>query len=604
MAQRPTAPTANVAASASEATPPRVRRFRWWPAAVIIVLGLIGALTGRILFAEEWTHQVFFLLGVFSFWTLFLPLWWLFASGLTWRQKGLGVLIVAVLLGLFSQLVRMEGFTGAMVPKLAWRWSPTPQERLTRFQEQQRLRQTAAPAPSAVAQNDTAAAGGSDSASKPGTNTTTTQTDGTAALTAANATASASEQSSAGTMRPEFMLTAGDSAEFRGPQRDGIVDGTGLKFTWTDSDRPPQLWQIVVGAGWSGFSVVGNRCYTQEQRGEEEAVVCYDLQTGRQIWEHRDAAKFGPPPSGIGPRATPTVSNGYVYTVGATGIANCLDWWTGKKIWSEKLLDDPVTQSLEWGHSTSPLLLDDQVIYVAGRGGPKHGDRHSLRVHHAGTGRLLWTANPSSGSYCSPQIAELGGVRQLLVFDAAGLKGFDLSQGQELWSFPWTNGPQINVAQPVVLDAESVLIGTGYATGSARLQIRREGDQWTAKSVWTTKKMKPKFNGMVRLGDAVYGLDDGVLACLDLSTGKQLWKAGRYGFGQLLLAGQTLIVLTEAGEVVCLDASPQAAKEIGRFQAISGITWNQLQLVRGLLLVRSNEEAACYDLRAASAPGT
>ena len=191
-----------------------------------------------------------------------------------------------------------------------------------------------------------------------------------------------------------------------------------------------------------------------------------------------------------------------------------------------------------------------------------------------------WTADDVAA-----QIAELGGLSQLLVFDAAGLKGLDLTQGQELWSFPWTNGPQINVAQPIVIDPSSVLIGTGYGTGSVRLQITRTGDQWTVDKTWTTKKLKPKFNGMVRLGDAVYGLDDGVLACVDLQTGKQLWKAGRYGYGQLLLAGQTLIVLTEAGEIVCLEASPREARELGRFQAISGIAWNQLQLVRGLWLM-------------------
>ncbi|HJT34298.1 MAG TPA: PQQ-binding-like beta-propeller repeat protein [Pirellulales bacterium] len=358
------------------------------------------------------------------------------------------------------------------------------------------------------------------------------------------------------------------------------------------SARPPRLiWRVSIGQGWGGFAVADGLAFTQEQRGDLEAVVCYELATGRQRWIHTDAVCFRSPTAGDGPRATPAIGGADVYTLGATGILNCLDVRTGRRRWSVDVLADNRAGNLFHGLSGSPLVVGEAVLVSAGGA---HG--RSLAAYDRRTGSRLWSGGDDAAGYGSPLLCRVAGQRQIVILNRPGLTAHDPRTGKVLWSFPWSNVQETNCSQPVPLGVDRVLVSTGYGKGSGLLAVRRTNDQWSAEAIWTSPGLKCKFcSAVVRAGFA-YGLDDGVLACLDLVDGRRRWRAGRYGHGQLLLVDDLLLIQAESGEVVLVKATPDEHRELARFAALEGKTWNYPALAGTLLLVRNDHEAACYEL--------
>ncbi|HID23275.1 MAG TPA: hypothetical protein EYP14_12850, partial [Planctomycetaceae bacterium] len=388
-------------------------------------------------------------------------------------------------------------------------------------------------------------------------------------------------------------VTSDDWPGFRGPNRDGVVLDAALRTDWK-AHPPKLLWRHPVGIGWSSFAVVDGLCFTQEQRGEKELVVCYDFDTGQQIWTHSDQARFSEVLGGDGPRATPIVHESRVYALGAEGILNCLDAKTGKRLWSRNILKDARTDNLMWGMAASPLVYEHKVIVTPGGRDGRH-----VAAYDCKTGQIVWFGGSHRAGYSAPRVEAVDGIPQILVFGGDGLSGFDPDTGKELWFVEWPTNEQINVAQPILYRDEAILIGSGYGRGSALYDIVREGGTWKLDPTprWKSLHLKLKFNGAVLRGDFVYGLDEGILTCLDMRTGRRRWKRGRYGYGQLLLVGDVLLVQAEDGQVVLVEASPDRPRELARFQAIEGKTWNHPVLCRQRLLVRNADEAACYDLR-------
>jgi outer membrane protein assembly factor BamB len=356
---------------------------------------------------------------------------------------------------------------------------------------------------------------------------------------------------------------------------------------------PRELWRRPVGAGWSGFAVVGDYAFTQEQRDDQECVTCYRLKDGEPVWTHTDKARYDGI-GGPGPRATPAVADGRVYAVGATGILNCLDATTGEVQWSNDVQADNGAARVEHGVCASPLVDGDRVIVCpTGIGGP------SLVAYHRLTGARLWQAGTERASYASPLIAEFDGVRQILLATNAGVTGHAAADGRVLWSFEWTNGERINAAQPISHAGRpnGVVLATGYGAGAALFDLVHTGDTWTAEGpVWKSLNMKAKFTTPVLHEGHLYGLDDGILSCVDTATGKRRWKEGRYGHGQILLAGDRLIVQTEGGPVVLVEPSAERLIERGRLDGLTDKTWNNPALAGRYLLVRNDREAVCYEL--------
>jgi outer membrane protein assembly factor BamB len=385
-----------------------------------------------------------------------------------------------------------------------------------------------------------------------------------------------------------------DFAHFLGPLGQGVVPRARLGRAW--QARPPrQLWRRPVGAGWGGFAVVGPYAFTQEQRGPWECVVCYRTADGAELWVRGDPIRFESSMGGPGPRATPAVAAGRVYAVGAAGLLNCLDAGTGRRLWAVNIQEDNQAQSpVLHGVSGSPLAVGDRVIVS-----PTGANGISLAAYDARTGKRLWRGGRDQSSYGSPLLAEIGGVRQVLLFNSVGVAGHELRTGSLLWTFPWTNAVGVNCSQPIpnAGGPGRVYAATGYGRGSALFQVAHSaGAGWSAGALWTKPVMRTKFTTAVLHRGHVYGLDDGILGCQDLATGRRRWKDGRYGHGQVLLAGGLLLVQAEDGTVVLVDPSPDGLRELGRVDALAGKTWNNPALAGRLLLVRNDREAACYEL--------
>ena len=376
---------------------------------------------------------------------------------------------------------------------------------------------------------------------------------------------------------------------FRGPRRDGKYDEAGVATNWPASGLPV-VWKQPVGVGHASFVVADGKAYTIEQRRNQEVVAAYDMNNGRELWTQKWSAEYTDS-TGDGPRATPTWDQGRIYALGATGELRCLDANNGAVIWGKNILTENQASNLQWAQSASPLIVDDKVVVLPGGKSGK-----SVVAYNKATGAPVWKALDDSQAYVSPMLVELGGRRQILVVSSFRVVGLAPENGKLLWSHPWDTDMGINVSQPIVVDRNRFFISSGYGKGAALVEVKGSGDSFTASTVWENKNMKNKFNSSVLHNGYVYGLDEGILVCLDVNTGERKWKDGRYGYGQIILAGDHLIVTSDQGEIALVKATPAQYTEVARFTALQGQTWNYPAIAGGRLLVRNSTEMAAYDI--------
>lgn len=378
--------------------------------------------------------------------------------------------------------------------------------------------------------------------------------------------------------------------DYRGPSRLGIYDETPILTSWP-SGGLKRLWKAPAGGGYSSFTVAGGRAFTIEQRNQSEVVAAIDVATGRQVWANSWNAHFSESMGGDGPRTTPVFEGGRVYALGAEGELRVLDAATGKVVWNKNILQDNGANNLTWAMSASPLVVDDKVVVLPGGQSGK-----SVVAYNKLTGARMWSALDDDAAYASPIVATLAGQRQLLVVTARRVAGLTLDAGKLLWEFPWVTEYNVNATHPIVVSPGRFFVSSGYDHGAAVVELTPDGGGFATRLVWQNKRMKNKFNDSVLYQGHIYGLDEGILACIDIETGAQKWKGGRYGFGQLLLASGHLVVLSERGELALVKADPGGHKELAKFDAISGKTWNNPAIAGGVLLVRNTEEMAAFQL--------
>jgi outer membrane protein assembly factor BamB len=379
--------------------------------------------------------------------------------------------------------------------------------------------------------------------------------------------------------------------DFRGPRRDGRYDERPIRTDWPPAGLTP-MWKQPVGGGYASFSIARGRAFTIEQRGGDEVVAAYDVVTGRELWTNAWPTLFTEFMGGDGPRATPTWSDARVYALGARGELRCLDEVTGEVLWRVNILEDNDARNLDWGMAASPLIVDDTVIVLPG--GP---NGQSVVAYDRRTGKRAWSALDDKAGYSSPMLVTLAGVRQLLVFSASRLMGLTPAAGEVLWEYPWTTMSDVNVSQPLVIGDNRVFLSSGYGTGAAVLEIAGGEGRLALREVWRNTRMKNRFTSSVIHEGVIYGLDESILAAVDAATGELKWKAGRYGYGQVLLASGHLIVLTEDGDLVLVKANPDRHEELVQFPVLEGKTWNHPAMAGGYLLVRNLAEMAAFDLR-------
>jgi outer membrane protein assembly factor BamB len=511
---------------------------RWkllvWPVAVVLAIAaaaLARAWTGEAAQRQDRVVATILTTVLASAAVLLWTLLWVAAlSRLRWRVR-LGVFaVVAAAFALLRLSVELHGWTGDVVPVLRWRFARAAGEL------------PAEPVgPSDVPQ-------------------------------------------AAGAARP-----AGDWPQFQGPNRDGSLPGVQLARSW--SPPPREVWRRPVGAGWSGFAVSGRFAVTQEQRGAEELVTCYDLETGQPRWTHAEPERFEDRIGGPGPRATPAIHEGRVYAIGATGILCALDLATGERIWSVNVVEDCGAPVPTYGVAASPLVVDGRVVVFAGG-----TDDCSLVAYDAAGGERVWSAGNGAAAYGSPVAAGIAGHEQILVLTDSKVVGHAREDGRVLWEHPWPADPE-KTFQPLALPGDRVFVSQGYGVGGKLLRVdRREDGRLAAELVWESLALKAKFTNVVHHDGSLYGLDDGILVCLDPATGERRWKSGRYGHGQVILAGGLLLIGAENGDVALVEARPDGHVELGRFSAVRGKTWNHPALAGPYLLVRNDREAACFEL--------
>ena len=391
------------------------------------------------------------------------------------------------------------------------------------------------------------------------------------------------------------------------------AEAKGLDINPDWNAQPPKLlWKQPIGAGWSAFAIVGDYAVTQEQRGDQEMVVCYELKTGKVAWSHADNARWDPSGpgalGGVGPRATPTIHDGRVFTHGATGIFNCIEARTGELVWSHDTLKEFGAENISWGKADSPLIVDDNVVISVGG-----GNDSSLIAFNQETGDLAWSVGSRRSSYASPVLTELAGVRQIVVVNENFLTAHDAATGEVLWEHPWdgdSNG-NASASQPVPVGGDRIFLSKGYGIQSQLLQVTHvqaadeDEEKWSADIVWSKPVLRTKLGNIVVRDGIIYGIDDIDMDAAELETGKRRWKKRRrpeLGHGQIMLVGDKILIISESGELVLLAADPKKYRELAKLQAIEGITWNNLALSGPYLLVRNAEEAACFELPLVAPP--
>jgi outer membrane protein assembly factor BamB len=385
---------------------------------------------------------------------------------------------------------------------------------------------------------------------------------------------------------PAAAENGADWPGFRGANRDGVVRGVRVATDWSKSP-PVELWRRSIGPGWSSFAVHGDFFYTQEQRGNDEDVTCYNVTTGKPVWRHRDAARFFESNGGAGPRATPTLSNGRVYTFGATGILNALDARDGSVVWSRNAASDTQTKVPGWGFASSPLVIGDEVV-VATAG--------TLAAYALATGAPRWFGPKGGGGYSSPHRVAIDGVTQIVLMCAPGAVSVAPADGKLLWQHPLPSNARI--VQPAQIADGDLLVSDGEGSDMHRIAVAHGTGGWTVEERWTSDGLKPYFSDFVVHKGHAYGFDADTLACIDLKDGARKWEGGSYGSGQLVLLPDqdVLLVVSEQGSLALVSAAPDRFTELARFPAIKGKTWNHPVLVGDVLLVRNGEEMVAFRL--------
>jgi outer membrane protein assembly factor BamB len=397
-------------------------------------------------------------------------------------------------------------------------------------------------------------------------------------------------------------VTAEDFPGYRVRNAEGIVVGPALSQDW-ETDPPELLWSQPCGGGYSSFAVVDGFLVTLEQRGASEALVCYDADSGVERWVQEYPALFEEAMGGPGPRATPTVDGAEVFSYGAQGDLLCADLATGDIRWHVRALPENAANA-SWAMASSPLLIQNLVIVEAG--GPQ-GD--GLVAVDRTSGETIWErpgvqklrdgARNHRAGYSSPFLATLFGVRQVLIFDGQGLRSHVPETGEQLWFHEFFNDAGVNVAQPLILDGNRIFLSQSYGVGCRMIRLDHDDARWSTSVLWENLHMKCKFTTPVFHDGFIYGLDEGILVCLDPETGERNWKKGRYGHGQILMTNGQLIILSERGDLVLVEPDPDRFREVTKFPALKAAkVWNPHALARGIVYVRNHEFMTAYDLRA------
>ena len=401
------------------------------------------------------------------------------------------------------------------------------------------------------------------------------------------------------------IATATDWPQWRGPNRDGISEETGFLKEWRDGG-PEVLWKVPLGEGFSGISVVGERVYTMFSEDDDEFVVCLNASNGKEIWRFRSDGNYIDSMGGNGPRSTPTIDEGLLFTVTAQGKLYALNTENGEKVWAHDLKREFGSDIPRWGVCASPLVEGGLLLVEVGG-----VDGKSIVAFDKKNGAIVWNSHTDILGYSSPISATIGGIRQLIVFTGTQLVSVSPENGQLYWKYPWKTKYDVNAATPVFIPPDKIFISSGYGKGAAVVQVRvtalsgsNKGENGGVRSraeieveeIWKNEDMKNHFATSVLHGDYLYGFDNAILKCIDANTGVERWKTRGFGKGTLMLADGHLIILGDRGKLGLAEATPSAYNEVASAEVLSGLCWTVPTLADGRLYARNEKEMVCLDM--------
>ncbi len=383
--------------------------------------------------------------------------------------------------------------------------------------------------------------------------------------------------------------SAGDWPNWRGPNYDGISRETGWTTAWPLSG-PEILWRASVGTGFSSITVSQNRLYTMGNTSDTDTIYCLDIATGQELWKHSYPSPILANLYEGGPNATPTIDGPFVYTLSKHGDVFCLNKTTGAVIWNCNLPKEIGAKPIDWGYSGSPLIVDDLVIVNVGTAGT---------ALNKANGKIAWTTGEGPSGYSSPVPYTLNDQKYAALFGAEAIFGVEVMTGMIKWQFPWKTSYKINAADPLI-SQNLIFISSGYNKGSALLKITDNQPE----VVWNNKDMKNQFSTSVLWQDHIYGFDGNTgknvpLRCLELATGTEKWSHDVEGMGSLLIADSKLIYLTQAGELVIVEARPEKYQEIAKAPILTGKCWTMPILAGGRIYARNAAgDLVCVNVKA------
>lgn len=384
------------------------------------------------------------------------------------------------------------------------------------------------------------------------------------------------------------FLLAADWPQHLGPNRDGHSPETGLLRTWP-KDGPTQVWKKDLGHGWAGPAVAGERLIIFHRVGDEEVIDCLDPATGKERWKSAYRTRYIDDFSfDDGPRATPLIADGRVYTLGADGDLRAWDLTSGKGVWDHNLIKGYRVPKGFFGAATSPMIADGKLLINVGVKGA------SVVAFDPATGKEIWKAGDDGVSYSSPVLGKLDGEELAIFFTRQGLLAIVPKTGEVRYQYPWRPriNASVNAATPIV-SGNRVYLSTSYSTGAVVLEAKKGKleDVWQGDNI-----ISNHYNTPVLVKDFLYGIDgrqeggQAQLRCVDWNTGKVKWSEKAFGCSALIAADGLIVATPENGDVVLFEPSPDSYKELARASVLESPVRALPALSGGKLFVRDGKK--------------
>ncbi len=382
--------------------------------------------------------------------------------------------------------------------------------------------------------------------------------------------------------------SAADWPRFRGPDGTGISRESIAEKGWPEGDLR-QIWKTAVGVGFSSPVVSEGRLFISGNQADSDTFYCLDTETGDPLWKHSWDSEVWPYLYEGGVNATATVDGSRVFALGRHGPLFCFEAHTGDVLWQLDLHRDLQLEKPAWGFTSAPLIAGDLLILNAGS--------HGLALNKT-NGKVAWTTGTGDAAYAVPEPFDAYGTPAFIVFGPDSLAAVRRSDGGILWETPWKTQFKVNAAQPILRNNQ-MFVSSAYDFGCALLEVEAGG----TREIWRNKDMQNHFNTCVLIGDHLYGISGteaskATLRCMEFATGKVEWTETGSGLGSVIAAQDTLIVLSDRGELQFAKASPEAYQVDYRSQVLGGKCWTPPCLAHGRIYCRN----AAGDLVAVAAP--